>query len=82
MHYAGKCPVCRVGLMELLYDENENICFAMCDECSVEFSSAKALAEVSGGKRVFYKDKNDLHKIRAADPDEIISFGLTEISAE
>ena len=80
MHYAGKCPVCRMGRMELLYDENENVCFAMCDECSAEFSSFQALSEGKGGKRVFYKDKNDLPKIREADTDEIVRFGLPEIS--
>ena len=80
MHYAGKCPVCRVGIMEIYYNVSEPKCFAMCDECSVEFNSADELKNCNNGKRVFYDDVSEVPEIRAAKYDELIKDGWNDVT--
>jgi hypothetical protein len=75
--YTGKCPVCDMGRMELLYDISEEHCFAMCEECDIEFNDPDSLISNVGGKRVYFKDIESVPKIRAATAEEASRDGFT-----
>lgn len=67
----GLCPICKdCGRMEILFDTATQKCFAMCEECLLEFSSISDYINNINGRRVFLSE-NDTITVRPASLEEI-----------
>lgn len=71
IYHVGDCPVCRVGMMEIVYDLYTHKCSAMCDECSLEFDSISDYLNKKNGYREFFTVKDNLPKVRTATLEDI-----------
>lgn len=71
IYHIGNCPVCSsYGRMEILFDTSLCRCFAMCEECLLEFASVSDYRK-NNGNRIFYKSNDTVPYIRPATLDEI-----------
>lgn len=69
--HIGLCPICKdCGRMEILFDTATKECFAMCEECLLEFSSISDYLNNKNGRRVFLSE-NDTITVRPASSEEI-----------
>lgn len=68
--HIGGCPICKdYGRMEILFDTADKKCFAMCEECLLEFSSISDYINNKNGRRVFLSE-NDTITVRPAALEE------------
>ncbi|HEX9062573.1 MAG TPA: hypothetical protein VF941_20555 [Clostridia bacterium] len=53
----GECPICRgYGLLEILYNFDENSCSIMCDNCLTEWNKPEdALKNFNGFRKSYQK---------------------------